>query len=252
MKLVQGVLRFASVGLSPRSQVLQLVRALSTSPVADFRSSIFDEDFATGDQSANSKFFQNLNNLGRTSEDSFLGYKSYASRRSEVSNGLDDEGFNTLSDGMDEKLKEAAYNLEVDNEEVDQEDYAFRPDSIFHPGNTYEPKDLDLRRPGLLKIPPRLEFTVTTEEVLRRADFRNVRFLANFVTEAGIIIKRSQTKISAKAQRKVAREIKTARAFGLMPFTSMGAKHFVFGKTMEDLDKDYQYESQESYNFVDN
>lgn len=51
-----------------------------------------------------------------------------------------------------------------------------------------------------------------------------------------------QTGISAKAQRKVAREIKTARAFGLMPFTTMGTKSFVFGKTMEYLDKDYEYE----------
>lgn len=48
-----------------------------------------------------------------------------------------------------------------------------------------------------------------------------------------------QTGISAKAQRKIAREIKTARAFGLMPFTTMGTKAFVFGKTMEDLDDDY-------------
>ncbi|KVH94081.1 Ribosomal protein S18 [Cynara cardunculus var. scolymus] len=73
--------------------------------------------------------------------------------------------------------------------------------------------------------------------------FANVRFLANFITEAGVIIKRSKTKISAKAQRKVAREIKTARAFGLMPFTTMGTKHFVYGRTMQDLDKDYEYET---------
>lgn len=96
---------------------------------------------------------------------------------------------------------------------------------------------------------------------------QNVRFLANFITDAGIIIKRSkvnflnnneqvelstfvlcyrfntsQTGISAKAQRKVAREIKTARAFGLMPFTTMGTKSFIFGRTMENLDKDFEYE----------
>lgn len=47
------------------------------------------------------------------------------------------------------------------------------------------------------------------------------------------------TGISAKAQRKVAREIKTARAFGLMPFTTMGTKAFVHGKSMENLDKDF-------------
>lgn len=39
----------------------------------------------------------------------------------------------------------------------------------------------------------------------------------------------------------MAREIKTARAFGLLPFTTMGKKAFVFGETMEDLDKDFEY-----------
>jgi len=53
-----------------------------------------------------------------------------------------------------------------------------------------------------------------------------------------------QTGISAKAQRKVAREIKTARAFGLMPFTTMGTKSFVFGRTMESLDEDFAYQSK--------
>lgn len=59
-----------------------------------------------------------------------------------------------------------------------------------------------------------------------------------------------QTKISAKAQRKIAREIKTARAFGLMPFTTMGTKQFVFGRTMENLDADYEYELYDP-NFVE-
>lgn len=107
---------------------------------------------------------------------------------------------------------------------------------------------------------------------------QNVRFLAKFITEAGIIIKRkqvrlhvsrfslawfnmirndvllvnmmkpsfclslAQTGISAKAQRKIAREIKTARAFGLMPFTTMGTKAFQYGKTMENRDQDFEYE----------
>lgn len=60
-----------------------------------------------------------------------------------------------------------------------------------------------------------------------------------------------KTGISAKAQRKVAREIKIARAFGLMPFTTMGKKSFVFGETMEDLDKDFEYEAYDNHVDVD-
>ncbi|CAA0818487.1 Ribosomal protein S18 [Striga hermonthica] len=92
-------------------------------------------------------------------------------------------------------------------------------------------------------------FSASIFSVLLKADFRNVQFLANFITEAGVIIKRSKTGISAKAQRKVAREIKTARAFGLMPFTTMGTKQFKYGTTMEDEDRDFEYETYE-YNFV--
>lgn len=65
-----------------------------------------------------------------------------------------------------------------------------------------------------------------------------------------MLFRHLQTGISAKAQRKVAREIKTARAFGLMPFTSMGNKHFVPGTSMEDHEMDFGYEAHE-YDFVD-
>ncbi|KAH7653377.1 Ribosomal protein S18 protein [Dioscorea alata] len=142
------------------------------------------------------------------------------------------ESVDTLSDGMDSKLKKAARTFIV-SDEIQNEDYSFRPDMTFRPGSTYTPRDLDLTKPGIPKQFKPPQFETTTEEVLKKADFRNVRFLQNFLTEAGIIIKRSQTRISAKAQRKVAREIKTARAFGLMPFTTMGTKPFSFGRSMD-------------------
>lgn len=46
----------------------------------------------------------------------------------------------TLSDGMQGKLREAARHFEYDSEEVDKDDYAFRPDVSFKTGMTYEPK----------------------------------------------------------------------------------------------------------------
>lgn len=41
---------------------------------------------------------------------------------------------------MDGKLKEAASYFQLDPEEVGKEDYAYRADMNFWPGNTYELK----------------------------------------------------------------------------------------------------------------
>lgn len=155
-------------------------------------------------------------------------------------------GFDSLEDGLDEKLDEASRTFHV-TEEYEDDDYDYRPDVTFRRGSTYNVKDLDLTRPAAAKNPPRPQFQTTTEEVLKKADFRNVRFLANFLTEAGIIIKRSQTRISAKAQRKVAREIKTARALGLLPFTTMGQRPFIYGRSVEVNLSEEEY----GYDFVD-
>ncbi|PHT36761.1 hypothetical protein CQW23_24461 [Capsicum baccatum] len=213
----------------------------------DFETRILGD--STGNKPSPNSFFRKLGKVEKAYDRSGLGSMFGSGNRSSILDGLG-ESFNTLSDGMDGKLKEAASYFEFDPNEVEKEDYAYRADMTFWPGNTYELKDIDLKKPGVRKPKRRVEFETTTEEVLRKADFRNVRFLANFITEAGILVKRSKTGISAKAQRKIAREIKTARAFGLMPFTTMGTKQFVFGRTMEDLDADYEYEMYDS-NFVD-
>ncbi|GAB4859943.1 hypothetical protein Ancab_011422 [Ancistrocladus abbreviatus] len=256
MELIRAAIRSVSGGLSHQMRRPRVVRTLSTSAASgtakndnqnvdsfesadDFERRIFGG--LSGDSS--DPFFQKLDRIEKAHARSGLG--SQFNGRNEFDGS--DESFNTLSDGMEGKLKKAAMYFEFDLEEVNQDGYTFRPDMNFQRGMTYEPKDLDLTKPGVWKTAKRNEFVVTTEEVLRKADFRNVRFLANFITDAGIIIKRSKTKISAKAQRKVAREIKTARAFGLLPFTTMGTKSFVFGKTMEDLDADYEYDVYDSH-----
>ncbi|KAF3454250.1 hypothetical protein FNV43_RR04697 [Rhamnella rubrinervis] len=254
MRTVRIALRSLSNGLSRQFQQPHAVRTLSMNATSgsrwddrqttnsnesadDFERRIFGED-SLGNSKPES-LFEKLDRFGKT-RDRFKSKSTEGFGPSVLDD--EDESFNTLSDGMDGKLKKAAAYFEFDPEEIRKEDYAFRPDVTFRSGMTYDIKDLDLTKPGVRKPIKRYEFEVTTEEVLRKADFRNVRFLANFITEAGILIKRSKTRISAKAQRKVAREIKTARAFGLMPFTTMGTKSFVFGKTMENLDEDYQYD----------
>ncbi|XVF46756.1 hypothetical protein PTKIN_Ptkin03bG0054000 [Pterospermum kingtungense] len=219
--------RFISTG---NGSDWQLPNSNSFESADEFERRIFDG--FSGESPKAQSFYQKIDRLG--------GGRSLGGEDFSTMDGLD-ESFSTLSDGMDGKLKKAATDFEYDTEEIVKDDYAFRPDVSFQSGNTYELKDLDLRKPGVRKPFKNVTFDVTTEEVLKKADFRNVRFLAKFLTEAGIIIKRSSTGISAKAQRKVAREIKTARAFGLMPFTTMGTKSFVFGKSMESLDEDYEY-----------
>ena len=68
-----------------------------------------------------------------------MGPKLNGGSGSQFLDGLD-ESFNTLSDGMDGKLKKEATYFEFNPDEIDQEDYAFRPDVAFKPGMTYEPK----------------------------------------------------------------------------------------------------------------
>ncbi|XP_022947026.1 uncharacterized protein LOC111451027 isoform X1 [Cucurbita moschata] len=254
MRNVQVAFRTIGGGITRKFKQPSALRNLSTNAARDCsfddegKSNSFEsaDDFerrifggvSLGD-SGNDAFFEKLDRLGKPRER--IGSRLSGGNNFQALYGIEDN-LNTLSDGMDGKLKKASTYFEFDPEEIAKDDYTFRADMSFKPGSTYEIKDLDLTKPGVRKPPKRVEFQVTTEEVLRKADFRNVRFLANFITDAGIINKRSKTGISAKAQRKVAREIKTARAFGLMPFTTMGTKSFVFGKTMEYLDKDYEYE----------
>ncbi|ONL96716.1 Ribosomal protein S18 [Zea mays] len=172
--------------------------------------------------------------LSDSSSSGFPGFPASGDR----SNSGWMDGYDSFNDGLNDTIANAARNIQMEeDEDVDgdwEDDFEFRPDVRFRQGSTYSVRDLDLRKPAAAKNPPRRQFETTTAEVLKKADFRNVRFLSNFLTEAGIIIKRSQTRISAKAQRKIAREIKTARAFGLMPFTTMGRRPFIFGRSAEE------------------
>ncbi|CAN6902825.1 unnamed protein product [Brassica oleracea] len=223
MKLAHSAIRSLSDVASFQTCRPFVARSLSTNANQD------DWMFGGKDEKANS-FFQHL---GKAEKDK----RDYTGFSRSQGNG---SRFDSSSDGVDGKLKEAALIYNVDEDEGVKDGYSFRPDVNSWGVNQF-PRDMNYRR-QMQRPRQNNKAEITTDEVLKKADFRNVRFLAQFITEAGILVKRKQTGISAKAQRKIAREIKTARAFGLMPFTTMGTKAFTFGKTMENRDQDFEYE----------
>ncbi|KAH6780367.1 hypothetical protein C2S52_011604 [Perilla frutescens var. hirtella] len=251
MRLIRSALWSANAVLSRQFQNPRVIRAFSASPFPDFSVSDDWNKFNSPESFGDSE-------QGNSGGGSFSSMNSFYQKLDKAEKAHDrygiggpGENYNSLADGMEIKLEKAATYFEFDPIEVARDDYTYRPDVNFQSGMTYDTKDLDVRKPGVRKPTKRMEFETTTEEVLREADFRNVKFLAKFITEAGIINKRSKTGISAKAQRKVAREIKTARAFGLMPFTTMGTKEFRFGDSMENMDHDFAYEASYEHNFVE-
>ncbi|KAI3904430.1 hypothetical protein MKW98_014610 [Papaver atlanticum] len=117
-----------------------------------------------------------------------------------------DENFNSLSDGMDGKLKKAANYFGFYYDELEKEDYIYRPDVNFRPGTTYETKDLDIRRAGVWKPFQREEFTTRTEDVLKYADFR-IQWRALDEINAGVyngrLLKAKVDKICEAAEKLV-------------------------------------------------
>lgn len=87
--------------------------------------------------SGNDAFFEKLDRLGKPRER--IGSRLSGGNNFHALYGLDDN-LNTLSDGMDGKLKKASTYFEFDREEIVKDDYTFRADMSFKPGSTYEIK----------------------------------------------------------------------------------------------------------------
>ncbi|KAI6668652.1 hypothetical protein NL676_010788 [Syzygium grande] len=118
-------------------------------------------------------------------------------------------------------------------------DNGLAPRTIRLLEDKYPDLDLDLKKPGVRKFTKRWEFEVTTAEVLRKADFRRFTFsMFNFLQNLRLTS-------SLRHRGRLRGKSKPLEAFGLMPFTTMGTKSFIFGKTMENLDEDYEYEAFE-------
>lgn len=128
-----------------------------------------------------------------------------------------------------------------------EQEHSFRPEGpVFYPGMEYDPEDLDITRP----LPPRkrerrekLAFSV--EEVIDKADFRNVRFLTKFIGETGNILARKEFKIRNKSHGRITKAIKTARFFGLIPYTNMGRPKYVFNEPFDEFSEFYETDEDE-------
>ncbi|XP_076940947.1 uncharacterized protein LOC143610322 [Bidens hawaiensis] len=139
MKLAQGVLRYLVTGTSPNYHGRTIARTFATSAASatdsdantnsletmeDFERSIFGEP---GNSQSATSFLQMLGQPKHAREAYAMSARLNGSRRTGHVDGLDDS-FTSLTDGIDGKLKDAATYFEYDVNEVEKEDYKFRPD----------------------------------------------------------------------------------------------------------------------------
>lgn len=105
----------------------------------EFERRIFGE--TSGGNFRSDAFFTKLDRLGMGRDGQGLNPSGGggSGSGSHILDGLD-ESFNTLSDGMDGKLEKAATDFDIDYEEINQEEYSYRPDVNFELGMTYDLK----------------------------------------------------------------------------------------------------------------
>jgi ribosomal protein S18 len=101
----------------------------------------------------------------------------------------------------------------------------------FYPRETYSPRDLDedtlpLYRGKLRNQPPVDPFEKLGLNPLH--EYKNTAILSRYVSAMGRILPRSETGLTRKNQRRLAKAIKRARAMGLMPYTYRPSLPFAF------------------------
>eukprot|EP00249_Psilotum_nudum_P014277 c24747_g1_i2 orf=267-1391(+) len=213
----------------------------------DFEARLLDKKWPKDRDGVGSNNFEHVGyeNEGLLDQEGKDGYKYYYDDDDNEASAADSD-YSSESDSED-NFEEQKLDKEIDellgdpplldlpDPDLDGRDqeYRFRPDRSYFPGREYEPEEFDLTRP--LKPPPRVRIrkAFSVQEVIDKADFRNIRFLTNFIGETGNILARRQFKMRAKSHGRVTKAIKTARFFGLMPYTNMGRRPFRFGEPYE-------------------
>jgi ribosomal protein S18 len=68
------------------------------------------------------------------------------------------------------------------------------------------------------KIKKSLQYLLLLKKFNNIIDYKNIKLLKAFLTKYGKIRSRRKTRISVQKQRRVAKAIRRARAFGIIPF----------------------------------
>jgi len=69
------------------------------------------------------------------------------------------------------------------------------------------------------KIKKSLQYILLIKKFKNVIDFKNIKLLKAFLTKYGKIKARRKTRITVQKQKLIAKSIRKARAFGLIPFT---------------------------------
>jgi len=68
------------------------------------------------------------------------------------------------------------------------------------------------------KVKKSLQYLLLLKKFNNEIDYKNIKLLKAFLTKYGKIRSRRKTRINVQKQRKVAKAIRKARAFGIIPF----------------------------------
>jgi ribosomal protein S18 len=70
-----------------------------------------------------------------------------------------------------------------------------------------------------LKVKKSLQYILLLKKFNNVIEYKNIKLLTAFLTKYGKIRPRRKTRVTVQQQRSVAKAIRKARAFGLIPFT---------------------------------
>lgn len=70
-----------------------------------------------------------------------------------------------------------------------------------------------------VKIKKSLQYILLLKKFNNVINYKNIKLLKAFLTKYGKIRPRRKTRVTVQSQRKVAKSIRKARAFGIIPFT---------------------------------